>query len=105
MAHGRKIALGEARDAEPHSYLVIYCASTPATGAGCHHSGQMSLIHALTLWGPDRHLDSCHSSAPGAALGRWMCERTIREGPAASRFTSGALGNWRGAVSGRSCRI
>lgn len=57
MTGGRKITLGEARDAEPHSYLIIYCASTPATGAGCHHAGQMSLIHALTLWGPDRRLD------------------------------------------------
>ena len=54
---GRKIALAEAREINPHEHLVIYCAGTPATGAGCRHSGEMSLLHAISLWGEDVRLD------------------------------------------------
>ena len=54
---GRKITLGAVRTSDRYAYLVIYCSAAPATGAGCHHVGQMSLLHAITLWGEDRRLD------------------------------------------------
>lgn len=54
---GRKITLGEAREQEPRAYLVIYCAGAPVSAPGCHYAGEMSLRHAINLWGPDRRLD------------------------------------------------
>ena len=54
---GTKITLAQARAQQRTSWLVIYCASTPAQAAGCHHSGEMSLLHAIVLWGEDRRLD------------------------------------------------
>lgn len=54
---GRKITLGEAREISRYEYLIIFCASTPATSGGCHHAGEMSLLHAITLWGEDIRLD------------------------------------------------
>jgi hypothetical protein len=52
-----KITLAEARERHRCAYLIVYCASTPAAAAGCHHSGEMSLLHAITLWGSDKRLD------------------------------------------------
>jgi hypothetical protein len=54
---GIKITLRQAKDDNLRGYLVIYCAGAPATGAGCHHSGEMSLMHAITLWGAEARLD------------------------------------------------
>lgn len=54
---GRKITLGEAREADRYAWLVIHCTGVPATAPGCHHTGEMSLLHAITLWGHDRRLD------------------------------------------------
>jgi hypothetical protein len=54
---GTKITLAQARAQQRYSWLVIYCASTPAQAAGCHHASQMSLLHAIVLWGEDRRLD------------------------------------------------
>ncbi|MCX7358136.1 MAG: hypothetical protein NT015_08355 [Alphaproteobacteria bacterium] len=54
---GIKITLAQVRAYDRWSYLVIYCQGAPATGAGCHHSGEMSLMHAITLWGEDTRLD------------------------------------------------
>lgn len=53
----QKITLAQAREQNPHGYLVIYCVASPATGPGCHHAGQISLLHAITLWGEERRLD------------------------------------------------
>lgn len=54
---GIKISLGQARSENRYAYLVIGCASTPAQSGGCHHTGEMSLLHAIVLWGEERRLD------------------------------------------------
>lgn len=54
---GSKITLAQARAQNRHAYLVIYCASSAAQYAGCHHSAEMSLLHAIALWGEDKRLD------------------------------------------------
>lgn len=54
---GTKITLAEARAQDRYAWLVITCCATPATAGGCAHEGQMSLLHAITLWGEDRRLD------------------------------------------------
>lgn len=55
---GTKITLAQVREQSgQYGFLLIYCAAAPAAGEGCHHSGQMSLLHAITLWGPDARLD------------------------------------------------
>lgn len=54
---GRKITLGQARETNRYSWLTIQCTGAPITGPGCHHAGEMSLLHAITLWGHDRCLD------------------------------------------------
>ncbi|HEX8903088.1 hypothetical protein [Vitreimonas sp.] len=54
---GAKITLAQARRQNRYAYLVVKCASTPAQFGGCHHSGEMSLLHAIVLWGEDRCLD------------------------------------------------
>ncbi len=54
---GVKMTLAQARTQNRYSYLVIHCASTPAQYAGCHHSGEMSLLHAIVLWGETKRLD------------------------------------------------
>jgi hypothetical protein len=52
---GHKMTLAQARDGFTH--LDIFCASSIAAGEGCHHSGEMSLLHAITLWGEEARLD------------------------------------------------
>lgn len=54
---GAKITLAQAREHNRWAYLVIHCVGVPLTGPGCHHRGEMSLLHAITLWGPDVRLD------------------------------------------------
>lgn len=54
---GLKITLGEVRALDRWAYLIVYCAGTPAQAGGCHHAGQMNVLHAITLWGEDRRLD------------------------------------------------
>lgn len=54
---GIKITLAEARGSNRYAYLTIYCAGTPATAGGCSHSGEMSILHAITLWGAETRLD------------------------------------------------
>jgi hypothetical protein len=57
-AMGRKITLAEAREqSPPTAYLIIQCAGVLAVEPGCHHSGEMSLLHAITLWGEGTRLD------------------------------------------------
>jgi hypothetical protein len=54
---GIKITLAQARDQHEYGWLVIRCEAVPPGADGCHHAGKMSLLHAITLWGPDRRLD------------------------------------------------
>ncbi|UPT61506.1 MAG: hypothetical protein M0D54_13900 [Hyphomonadaceae bacterium JAD_PAG50586_4] len=54
---GVKITLAQVRQQNRYAYLVIHCASTPAQDGGCHHTGEMSLLHAIVLWGEDKKLD------------------------------------------------
>jgi len=58
-AMGKKITLAQVREQDGHhgGYLVIQCVGAPLTAPGCHHSGEMSLLHAIALWGPDARLD------------------------------------------------
>ncbi len=48
---GRKITLEQARR-QGGDTLLIYC-----DRHGCHHHSEMSILHALALWGPERRLD------------------------------------------------
>lgn len=52
----RKITLAQAREAGCLTLLVA-CAGAPITGPGCHHSSEVTVMLALTLWGERRRLD------------------------------------------------
>ena len=82
---GEKITLGEARVQQPTGYVIIYCVAAPATAPGCHHTGTMSLLHAITLWGEDRRLDElplrCSRCGSCIVDVRFDCPRGRRGSP------------------------
>lgn len=53
---GKKITIGEARESGAVS-IIVYCAGSPATAGGCTRTVELTLMHAIALWGAERRLD------------------------------------------------
>ena len=51
-----KITIGEAREGGAES-LLISCEGSPATTGGCRRSVELTIMHAIALWGRDKRLD------------------------------------------------
>ena len=54
---GKKITLGEASESHVDG-IQINCANWTAHGGGCTHGVEMTLLHAIVLWGEDARLDN-----------------------------------------------
>src|SRR5262245_27892943 len=56
MEHGRKVSLATVRQTGS-ARLIFYCMNHAAQYGGCFHSGEMTVMLAIALWGADRRLD------------------------------------------------
>ncbi len=55
-AVGKKITLGEAR-ASGADGILVSCERDADTAGGCRRQVQLTMMHALTLWGPEKRID------------------------------------------------